>query len=157
MMPRVFLVWLVLASTMGWLVYKLKYEVQEREARLLQINRDIVEEQEATHILRAEWAYLNHPRQLDQANSRLLGLEPVRNIQMVDISAIPMRGAAHPGAEPAPLEAAPTQAQPVAPDLDDDGPTTGPPSEEIDAAPGSKGPDAKAADTFLMIRNRLTR
>lgn len=150
MMPRVFLVWLLLASTMGWLVYQMKYEVQAREEKLNRINREIVEEEETTRILNAEWAYLNQPRQIDQASQHLTTLQPVRNTQIVDISRIPMRG------EP-PVAVPPIVPPKVEPpvDLDTDGPSEGVPDDADQPAEPSAG-QASIADprSLLMVRQR---
>ncbi len=152
MMPRVFLVWLLLASTMGWLVYQMKYDVQAREEKLNRINREIVEEQETTRILTAEWAYLTQPRQIDQASRLLSGLAPVKNIQIVDISRIPMRGQLQYAPAPAAPVAAPKVAPPV--DLDTEGPSEGVP-DDADPAPGTST-DRTAVDpkTLLMVARR---
>lgn len=145
MMPRVFLVWLLLASTSGWLVYKLKYEVQAREAQLLELNRQIVDEQEATHVLHAEWAYLNSPDKLEQANASVTHLVPLANLQIVDISTIPFRDQTPPALPPGDA--------PHTMPLDDDGPTTGLPPETADRPAEQPG----VANSMLMIRDRLVR
>jgi hypothetical protein len=90
-MARVFLVWLVLASCIGWAVYQMKYEVQRLDDRLARVNRQILADQEAIQILKAEWSYLNQPARLQELASRFLQLEPVQGRQMVALASLPTR------------------------------------------------------------------
>jgi hypothetical protein len=125
-MPRVFMVWLLLASTIGWGVYQLKYEVQRLEKRLTAINREILKDQRTIQIMVAEWSYLNRPQHIEALGRRLLELEPVTGRQFVTLEDLPNRGHAMPvrpgiKAQPAPLP----------PDLDADDPPTHMPFEEL--------------------------
>jgi len=90
-MARIFLVWLVLASCIGWGVYQLKYEVQHLEDRLARVNREILNDQESIQILKAEWSYLNQPARLADMAKRFLALEPVEPRQMVTLDELPQR------------------------------------------------------------------
>jgi len=149
-MPRIFLVWLVLASCIGWAVYQLKYEVQRLEERLARVNRQILADQEATQILRAEWSYLNQPAHLATMATKFLSLEPVQIKQMTLATTLPIRREA-PGstlvarATPPVATPAPTPvvlAKPTPADLD----------EEATAAPADL-PDepAGAPDMSLLL------
>ena len=117
-MPRVFLVWLVLASVIGWAVYQLKYEVVRLEDKLAKVNRQIIVDQEAIQILKAEWSYLNQPAHLQESSKKFLQLEPVLIKQMATVDKLPTRrdgGAplvvATPAPPPAPVQAAPAKIQ----------------------------------------------
>lgn len=90
-MPRVFLVWLVLASVTGWLVYHLKYQVQQREAELVRLNQQIADEQDTIRVLRAEWAYLSQPGRVGELARKHLELQPVENTRLVSWGAIPSK------------------------------------------------------------------
>jgi cell division protein FtsL len=90
-MARVFLVWLVLASCIGWSVYQMKYEVQRLEVGLARVNRQILADQEAIQILKAEWSCLNQPAHLSDLARRFLELEPVQSKQMVTVASLPTR------------------------------------------------------------------
>lgn len=134
-MPRIFLVWLILASVIGWGVYQVKYEVQRLETKLVRLNRGIVADQEMIQVLSAEWSYLNQPQNLEALSRKFLELEPMTGKQFTTIEQIPMRGAAQvagakppggPGAKPG-LAAVPP---PPPPGLDEDDPTTSMPLEE---------------------------
>ena len=96
-MPRIFLVWLILASVIGWGVYQVKYEVQRLETKLVRLNRTIVADQEMIQVLSAEWSYLNQPQNLEVLSRRWLELEPLTGKQFTTIEQIPMRGAPQTG------------------------------------------------------------
>jgi hypothetical protein len=120
-MARVFLVWLVLASCIGWSVYQMKYEVQRLEDRLARVNRQILADEEAIQILKAEWSYLNQPARLQELATRFLQLEPVQGRQLVTLASLPARH--EPAGSPAAKAPdAPAPAPPGKPpaDLDED-------------------------------------
>ena len=135
-MARVFLVWLVLASCIGWAVYQMKYEVQRLDDRLARVNRQILADQEAIQILKAEWSYLNQPARLQELANRFLQLEPVQGRQMVALASLPAR---HEPSAPmvarAPDIAAPAPAVKPAPDFDEE--TTAAPADLPDEPTGS--------------------
>jgi len=153
-MARIFLVWLVLASCIGWAVYQLKYEVQRLEARLAVVNRQILADQEAIQILKAEWSYLNQPAHLDTLARRFLQLEPMSSRQMVTQAQLPTRRepAAAAGvtavARAAPAPAAPTPPAPpkVAPPADLDEEATSAPADLPDE------PTTTPASTLLLVK-----
>ncbi len=91
MMKRATLVWLLMAAAAGAGLFLMKYEMRALEDQLAGLNRGIVRNQEALHVLRAEWGYLNRPVRLEKLGRRLLRLEPIRPDQTGRISEIPMR------------------------------------------------------------------
>ncbi|GAB4181334.1 MAG: hypothetical protein OHK0024_20230 [Thalassobaculales bacterium] len=76
------LVWLVLAAVTGGAVFHVKFQVAEREGELKRLNREIVQHQEAIHVLQAEWSYLNRPERLADLIRRHLEMQPAREAQM---------------------------------------------------------------------------
>lgn len=76
-------IWLLLTAGMIGGLFHMKYEVQEREAELHRIQREIVEHREAIDILRAEWSHLNDPGRLGRLNEAHLGLVPVEREQLL--------------------------------------------------------------------------
>lgn len=93
MISRGVVIWLGIAILTGIGLFLVKYEVRALEAKLLEINRKIVADQEATHILKAEWAHLNDASRIEQLNARYLSLQPIVPAQLGRIEALPMRPA----------------------------------------------------------------
>ncbi|MDJ0948241.1 MAG: hypothetical protein QNJ94_04905 [Alphaproteobacteria bacterium] len=86
-------IWLLLVFIAGTGLYYLKYRVQMMEARLAAIHRTLLAEQEALHVLAAEWTYLNRPERLAKLNRQYTKLQPIRARQMVGFEDIPTRPA----------------------------------------------------------------
>ena len=91
MIRRSTLLWLLAAILVGCGLYQLKYEVQGKEEQLARLNRQIQSEQEAIHVLHAEWAFLNRPDRLADLSNRHLELTPVAPAQFSRIASIPER------------------------------------------------------------------
>ena len=91
MIRRSTLFWLLAAILIGCGLYQLKYEVQAKEERLARLNRQIQLEQEAIHVLNAEWAFLNRPDRIADLANRHLELTQVVPTQFGKVAAIPER------------------------------------------------------------------
>lgn len=91
MISRGVLVWLVIAIFTGIGLFLVKYEVRALEERLSSLNRQIIDHQEATHVLKAEWSHLNELARLDALNGRYLKLQPMTPSQFGTIADLPMR------------------------------------------------------------------
>jgi len=96
-------VFLAIALSIG--VFRITYQVDELEQELSELNKQILEEQETIHILKAEWSYLNDPNRLEDLARRHLGLEAMQgnqlvNMDMFDKQLLP----APPQAQPAKME-----------------------------------------------------
>ena len=68
---------LAVALAIGAGLFQLKHEVQLLEERLADLNRSILSDQEAVHVLEAEWTYLNRPWRLEALAKRHLELAPL--------------------------------------------------------------------------------
>ena len=102
----------VLAVLMGATSIVIGTEVRDLEDRLAGILRDIAREQEAVHVLRAEWSYLNQPERLDALARRHLGLREPEAAQTMRVSDLPFAaapGESAPGPAPAPAHPAPLE------------------------------------------------
>lgn len=89
-MRQTFLLWVFLVVGAGVALFLLKYEVQEREERLARLNAEIIRNQEAIQVLRAEWSYLNRPDRLAELARRHLNLVPVTaKTLMTGVNALP--------------------------------------------------------------------
>jgi len=124
MIGRGTLLWLALAIVAGVGLFQVSYRVQSLEDELTRVNRQILQERDTIHLLRAEWSYLNEPTRLAELAQRHLNLAPLAATQMVAIEDLPLRlpplvaetqplPAAH--APAAADDHAPTESHPAAP------------------------------------------
>lgn len=86
------LFWIGLAIVAGYATIEFKYDVQALERELTQLDAKILRHQEAIHVLKAEWAYLNEPARLERLSRSYLDLSPLRGSQIVDLASLPGRG-----------------------------------------------------------------
>jgi len=92
------ILWTVLAAGAVAAMFNITFEVEKLEARLAEVNRQIAREQEAIHVLQAEWSYLNRPQRLETLMRELLPhLAPVTSHQITTFARLPERGAAESG------------------------------------------------------------
>ena len=107
-------VWFALAAGAVAAMFHITFEVEQLEVRLHELNRAIVREQETTHVLQAEWSYLNRPQRLESLSRDFLpSLAPVESGQFVTFARLPKRGANPNPAAGAPL-ASPARFVPTA-------------------------------------------
>lgn len=78
-----------LAGALSFGLYVVKHRVIELEGRLTEINRNIARDQQAIHVLRAEWSYLNEPARLGDLARRHLGMTPASGGQFGTLLALP--------------------------------------------------------------------
>ncbi|NQV98620.1 MAG: hypothetical protein HQ483_02890 [Rhodospirillales bacterium] len=81
MIRRSTLLTTVLALSTGLALFVVKYQVQDLEDKLTQINREIADNNQAVHVLNAEWSHLNEPNRLRHLAARYLDLGPLDNAQ----------------------------------------------------------------------------
>lgn len=67
----------VLSGGLGVAIFAMKYQAQDMEVELAGIEQAIRDDQQAIHVLRAEWSLLNEPRRLQLLATRYLALVPV--------------------------------------------------------------------------------
>ena len=83
-------IWLILAASAVAAMFHITFEVENLEARLHEVNRNIVQEQEAIHVFQAEWSYFNRPSRLETLSQELLpNLLPVSARQFTTFSRLP--------------------------------------------------------------------
>ena len=90
----------ILAVVMGAASIVIGTEVYDLEDRLAGIHRDIAREQEALHVLRAEWSYLNRPDRLEELARRHLDLRVPTAEQTMRVSDLPFAAQPEFGPEP---------------------------------------------------------
>ncbi len=104
MISRGVIVWLAIAIVTGICLFLVKYQVRQLEEKLLALNQRVVVNQDATHILKAEWAHLNDIARIDALSGKYLKLQPMTTAQLGSIDAIAIRRQTPP---PAPIAAVP--------------------------------------------------
>jgi len=95
------LTWLSVATAAAVGLFQVKDDVQALEEELTRLNRQILRDRDAIHVLRAEWSFLNDPARLTELSRRHLELAPVAAEQITDLDAVPER------LPPAPAEETP--------------------------------------------------
>lgn len=66
-----------------------KYEVIEKQEKLKEIYRQILDDKREIHMLQAEWMYLNDPQRLKKLVSVQTGLQPFSRNQIISLSELP--------------------------------------------------------------------
>lgn len=77
------LVWIGAIVVMAITLFLITYEAQTVEKEIAALNREATAQQEAIHVLRAEWSYLNRPERLAALATRHLGLQSIAPAQMI--------------------------------------------------------------------------
>lgn len=98
------LVSFALALGLGFGLFKVKYAVQGEEQQLVAIEDQIVTDQNAIHILKAEWSQETQPDKLGAMAERHLALAPIKPADLGTYDTLPLRDAPQPAA-PAQTEA----------------------------------------------------
>lgn len=83
-----------LVAVSAFWAYRVNYQAQEAQARVVALRGQIAREREALAVLRAEWAWLSAPdrlRRLVDQHADALGLSPVRGASFVAAGRLPVR------------------------------------------------------------------
>ena len=83
---RVF--WSVAAVATAVGLFTVKYKVQDLEEKIDRTNLRIIESQQATHILKIEWAHLNEAERIEKLAQKYLKLEPASIGQVVRLDSL---------------------------------------------------------------------
>ncbi len=75
MIHRGLMFWSIVAIATAVGLFTVKYKVQDLEERIDRTNQKIIESQQATHILRVEWAHLNEAERIETLALKHLKLE----------------------------------------------------------------------------------
>jgi len=90
-MRRSDIFWIALAVATAVAAFVIKYQVRELEDKLATIETELTQSQEAIHVLKAEWSYLNRPERLTELAQRYLDLVPMGPAQMTSLIDVPYR------------------------------------------------------------------
>ena len=76
---------LVFTGFSGGFLFYIKYEVLSLEKNLYCLNEKINTTKETLTALEAEWSYLTHPKRIERLSSTHLGLEPIKQEQILSL------------------------------------------------------------------------
>lgn len=85
-MQRSMVLSFILAIFVGFILFKVKYEVVAIEQKLALIHQQIKREKDTIHILKAEWSHLNEPQRLQKLAEKFLDIKPMKTEQIMAIS-----------------------------------------------------------------------
>jgi cell division protein FtsL len=88
MIHRGLLFWSIAAVATAVGLFTVKYKVQDLEERIDRTNQKIIESQQATHILRVEWAHLNEAERIERLAAKYLLLEPASVSQVIRLDSL---------------------------------------------------------------------
>jgi cell division protein FtsL len=88
MIHRGLLFWSVAAVATAVGLFAVKYKVQDLEERIDRTNEKIVASQQATHILKIEWAHLNEAERIERLAKKYLPLEQASISQVVRLDSL---------------------------------------------------------------------
>jgi len=91
MINRGILFWVMAAIFTGIGLFMVKYQVQTLEEKIDGINRQIVENQRATHVLKVEYAHLGELQRIERLNDKFIHLQPITLRQIGRIDQVPLR------------------------------------------------------------------
>jgi len=88
MIHRGLLFWSIAAVATAVGLFTVKYKVQDLEDKIDRTNQKIIESQQATHILRVEWAHLNEAERIERLAQKHLKLEQAGIKQVVRLDSL---------------------------------------------------------------------
>ena len=88
MIHRGLLFWSIAAVATAVGLFTVKYRVQDLEEKIDRTNQKIIESQQATHILRVEWAHLNEAERIERLAQKHLKLEQAGIKQVVRLDTL---------------------------------------------------------------------
>jgi len=88
MIHRGLLFWSVAAVATAVGLFAVKYKVQDLEEQIDRTNQKIIESQQATHILKIEWAHLNEAERIERLAQKYLKLEQASIAQVARLDTL---------------------------------------------------------------------
>jgi cell division protein FtsL len=88
MIHRGLVFWSLAAVATAIGLFTVKYKVQDLEERLDRTNQKIIESQQATHILKIEWAHLNEAERIERLAQKYLQLQQASITQVVRLDSL---------------------------------------------------------------------
>jgi hypothetical protein len=83
--------WLIAVTVGALALFYVSHTVERLEGNLAREQHAILQHQEAIHVLKAEWSYLNQPWRIADLAQRYLALAPLSADRVVGIKDLPQR------------------------------------------------------------------
>ncbi|MFQ5535141.1 MAG: hypothetical protein ACE5EM_10020 [Sphingomonadales bacterium] len=84
---------LILAVSVSYGLYRLKYQVRDLERQATELARQVERDGAAIEVLSTELSYLTRPERLQALNDRFLKLTPAEAVQIGSLGDVPARRA----------------------------------------------------------------
>ncbi|MEQ8828954.1 MAG: hypothetical protein RLW87_04030 [Alphaproteobacteria bacterium] len=85
-------VWVVMVGVTGYALFHITFQVEALEGQLAELNRQIREEQERIHNLKAEWSYNSRPDWIETLGEEYMpDMNRMHPAQVLRIQDIPFR------------------------------------------------------------------
>ncbi len=81
-----FILGICMIGLSAYSVFHIKYQVKELTRDIVQLNRQIADDKEAIHVLKAEWAYLTQPARLKVLAEQYLELNYIAANQIMPVN-----------------------------------------------------------------------
>ena len=107
MIHRGLVFWSMAAVATAIGLFTVKYKVADLEEKIDRTNQKIIESQQATHILRVEWAHLNEAERIEKLAIKHLKLEPASIKQVVRLDSLKQPANSQPPRRDPPLPSPP--------------------------------------------------
>ena len=92
MIPFSTIFWMGVIAASAFGLYMVKYQVKAIQEELAETNQQIRDEQQALHVVKAEWAYMTRPERLNELAAKHLVLVPMKGEQLADVEQLPKPG-----------------------------------------------------------------
>ena len=104
MIHRGLLFWSVAAVATAVGLFAVKYKVQDLEEKIDRTNQKIIESQQATHILKIEWAHLNEAERIERLAQKYLNLQQASISQVARLDTLKVGSGRFGQAQPQPRQ-----------------------------------------------------
>jgi len=81
---------LIVLGVLVFAVFQVEHRVEMLRSELNELNRQVDDDKNVIHVLKAEWSYLNSPIRIEELADKYLELDYVDTVQISDIENIPM-------------------------------------------------------------------
>ena len=83
------IIWVGLVGLASVALFNITFKVEQIQDELNVLNKQILKEQKAVHVLQAEWSYLSRPERIESLSKRLLPhLQPPTVQQVGDLESL---------------------------------------------------------------------